>query len=412
MAKVVVVGAGVVGLASAYELRRRGAQVAVVDLGQPGAGASAGNAGWVVPVISTPLPAPGLVATSLKWMLRPDSPLYIKPRADPAFSRWLWRFWRNCRSDLYLAGLDSLGRLNQRTMPLFDDLHANGVRFEMHEAGLLFVSLNAALLEHAQEEVAQLAAFGYTRPPLLSATQVRELEPGLAPEVAGGLLVEQERHVRPETLTAGLVAWLEERGVAIHAGVEVLDLQRHDGQVTGVVTRDGTLAADQVLLAAGAWTGELARRLGFPLPIEAGKGYSITYERPDHQLRYPLDLIEARVAVTPFDDALRLAGTMELSGLNLRLEPARVEAIRRAGRRFLGAWARGSRERVWVGMRPLTPDGLPVIGRLPGSENVYVNGGHQMLGVTLAPASGGAIAQLMLSGACDVDLAPFDPARF
>jgi D-amino-acid dehydrogenase len=412
MARVVVIGAGVVGLASAYELRRGGADVTVLDMGQPGAACSAGNAGWIVPVISTPLPAPGLVATSLKWMLKPDSPLYIKPRVDPGFNRWLWRFWRNCRPAQFQAGLDALGRLNRRTMPLFDALVDDGVRFEMHRAGLLFVSFDRTMLEHAADEVGHLTGFGYAHPPLLSASDVRELEPGLSSAVAGGFFIEQERHVRPETLSAGLVAWLEERGVEILPGVEAIGLERRGRAITAVTTRDGSLAADQVLVAAGAWTGRLAAKLGIALPIEAGKGYSITYTAPERQLNHPLDLVEARVAVTPFDGGLRLAGTMELSGLNLRLEPTRVEAIRRSGERFLGAWSRGNEERVWVGMRPLTPDGLPVIGRLPVAENLYVNSGHQMLGVTLAPATGQVIAQYMLTGTSDIDLTPFDPARF
>jgi D-amino-acid dehydrogenase len=148
------------------------------------------------------------------------------------------------------------------------------------------------------------------------------------------------------------------------------------------------------------------------LPIEAGKGYSVTIEHPRRTVRRPLDLIEARLAVTPFRDGLRLAGTMELSGLNLRLEPRRVEAIRRAGDRYLGDWRGGTREHVWVGMRPLTPDGLPAMGLAPGSDNVYVATGHQMLGVTLAPATGMALAELMLTGHSDVDLRPFAPFRF
>jgi D-amino-acid dehydrogenase len=412
MPKVVVIGAGAIGLASAYELRRRGAEVSVIDMGQPGEGSSAGNAGWIVPVISTPLPSPGLVATSLKWMLKPDSPLYIKPRVNLAFSRWLWSFWRNCRPAPYQAGLEALGNLNRRTMPLFDEMLSSGVRFEMHHAGLLFVGLDQDKLEHAHADIRQLTGFSYSPPALLNAREVRDLEPGLSRDVAGGFLIDQERHIRPESLTTGLVDWLNEHRVEIHPECEVVGLERRNGAITGVITRAGTERADQVLLAAGAWTGPLAKRLGFRIPIEAGKGYSITWENPGFQLEHPLDLIDARAAITPFDGALRVAGTMEMSGLNTRLEPVRVEAIRRAGERYLGPWSRGTNERIWVGMRPLTPDGLPVIGRVPATENLYVNGGHQMLGITLAPASGEAIAMMMCGEPTSIDMTPFDPARF
>ena len=412
MGRTVIVGAGIIGLACAWALCRRGEEVLILDRGEPGAACSAGNAGWITPSISTPLPAPGLVGTSMRWMLKRDSPLYIKPRLDPRFAGWLTGFWRNCRPETYSRGLDALSALNQRTMPLFDQWQADGIDFEMHHAGLLFLGLSREAVEHAAEEVELLARFGYRRPAILGGNEVRDLEPGLTASVAGGFLVEEERHVRPETLTAGLASRLVDNGVEIRSGIDVTGMYRSAGTISAVATSAGSVAANRVLIAAGAWTGRVAQRCGFRLPIEAGKGYSVTIEGPRRSVQRPLDLIEARVAVTPFTDGLRLAGTMELSGLNLRLEPGRVDAIRRAGDRYLGDWRSGRGERVWVGMRPLTPDGLPVIGQVSGSENLYVAGGHQMLGITLAPATGEAIAEVMLTGASQVNLRPFSPSRF
>lgn len=410
--RTVIVGAGVIGLACAWELCRRGEDLIVLDRGKPGAACSAGNAGWIVPSISTPLPAPGLVTTSMRWMLKRDSPLYIKPRLDPRFAGWLSGFWRNCTAETYAFGLESLLTLNRRTMPLFDRWRSQAVDFEMHQTGLLFLGLSQEAVAHAAEDVERLERFGYQRPAILSGSEVRDLEPGLSEAVVGGFLVREERHVRPESLTAGLASRLTREGAEIRSGVEVTGISRRGGTVSAVETRTGSVAADRVLIAAGAWTGEVARRCGFRLPIEAGKGYSVTIEHPRLLIQRPLDLIEAHVAVTPFAHGLRLAGTMELSGLNLRLEPRRVEAIRRAGDRYLGDWRGGRTERAWVGMRPLTPDGLPVIGRVSGSENLYVAGGHQMLGITLAPSTGEAIAELMTTGASGSDLRPFDPSRF
>lgn len=408
MTRVAVVGAGVIGLACAYELRRRGAEVTLLDPQAPGTACSAGNAGWVVPSMSAPIPAPGLVGTSLKWMLRRDSPLYIKPTLNPSFVAWIWRFWRNCRPGPYAAGLDAVASLNRRTMALYDALEANGVRFEQQRRGLAYVGLSQEAARAALHEVRLLERFGYRRPELLDGDALRRVEPGLSAAVAGGFVVEEERHVRPETLTAGLAEWLREHGVELRGGPEseVVGLARSGGELRAVVTRGGEVAADMALLAAGAWTGKLAARLGFRLPIQAGKGYSVTIARPDIPISRPLDLIEARVACTPFKGALRLAGTMELSGVNLRLEPARVAAIRRAGDRYLTDW-RGADEQVWVGMRPLTPDGLPLIGPVPGHDNLYVATGHAMLGVTLAPATAEAIAQLMLTGQSEANLTPF-----
>lgn len=412
MSRTVVVGAGVIGLACAWELRKRGEDVLVVDRGEAGAACSAGNAGWITPSISTPLPSPGLVGTSMRWMMKRDSPLYIKPRPNPAVAAWLATFWRNCSEDVYQRGLAALADLNSRTMPLFDQWQSEGIDFEMHKAGLLFLGLSEEAVAATAEEVAHVENIGYKKPKVLSGNEVRDLEPGLTQHVAGGFWIEEERHIRPETLTGRLVEQLNASGVETRAGVNVTGVTRKFGTITGVTTTEGSIAADRVLLAAGSWTGQLADSIGFKLPIEAGKGYSVTIEMPRRTITRPLDLIEARVAVTPFDEGLRLAGTMELSGLNLKLEPRRVEAIRQAGDRYLGDWRGGRNERVWVGMRPLTPDGLPVIGRVPGTDNLYVASGHQMLGVTMAPATGEVVAELMIDGTSHVDLQPFAPGRF
>lgn len=409
--RTVIVGAGAIGLSAAWELSRRGEEVLIVDRGEPGAACSAGNAGWITPSISTPLPAPGLVGTSMRWMLKRDSPLYIQPRVDPRFAAWLTRFWRNCSPRAFHAGIAAMAALNSRTMPLFDEWHEHGIDFEMHEAGLLFLGLSREAVERTAEEIGLLAQYGYERPRVLSRSEVLEMEPGLAAGVAGGFHVKAERHIRPETLSAGLAARLRAEGVEIRSGVNVTGAETWAGRIAGIQTSSGSIAADRVLIAAGAWSGRVAERFGFHLPIEAGKGYSITIDHPTRKLAHPLDLIEARVAITPFSDGLRLAGTMELSGLNLRIQPQRVEAIRRAGDRYLGDW-RGGKEKVWVGMRPLTPDGLPAIGQVPGRDGLYVAGGHQMLGITMAPATGEVIAELMTTGTSEIDLRPFDPGRF
>lgn len=411
MSKVVVIGAGAIGLASAYELRRRGADVVVLDMSNPGEGSSYGNAGWITPSISMPLPAPGLVAQSMRWMLKRDSPLYIKPRINPAFVKWMWSFWRNCRPTSFEAGLEAFRDINKRTMQSFDDLHANGVNFEMHKSGLLFLGFNPKNLELAAKVVEDLEPHGYKKPSLMNSRELLDLDPALS-EGLTGFLVEEERHIRPDEFNNALVEWLEERAVEIRSGTKVTGLEKRGATITGVKTNNGTVEADQVLLAAGAWTGQLARRWGFNVPVEAGKGYSITYQNPERQLKHPMDLVEARVAITPFNNALRFAGTMELSGVNSRLEPVRIEAIRRGANKILGDWNRGTNERIWVGMRPLTPDGVPVIGRVAKTDNLYVNGGHQMLGITLAPVSGELMAMMMCDEPTYIDMTPFDPARF
>lgn len=407
-----MIGAGVIGLACAYELQRRGERVTILDRGEPGAGCSSGNAGWIVPSLSGPVPAPGLLGTSLRWLLSPNSPLYIKPRADAQFLGWLWDFRRHCTARAHRAGLEAVAALNARTMELYDALEKDGVQIEMHRQGVLFAFLGRAAREHIGRDLEQMRAFGYPAPVHLSAQEVREVEPMLAPSVIGGILVDGERHVRPETLTAGLLRRLREAGAEVRSGIEVSGLRRRGRAVAAVETAEGALEANRVVIAAGVWSGVLVRRVGYRLPIQAGKGYSITLTNPSASVRRPLYLDEARIAVSNFDGALRLGGTMELSGLDPGLDMQRIEAIRRGADRYLVRWGRAEREVAWAGMRPLTPDGLPVIGSVPGVDGLYIATGHGMLGVTLAPATAVALAELVTTGRSSTSLSAFDPGRF
>jgi D-amino-acid dehydrogenase len=414
--RVVVIGGGVIGLACAYELRKRGADVAVLDARQMGAAASWGNAGWIVPSLSGPVPEPGLTLTALRWLFKPDSPLYIRHRPDPEFVRWMWSFWRHCNARDYQAGFDAMAALNRRTMERYDSWQAEGVEFEMHAQGLLFAFVTQDGLRKHLEEHAHLEAYGYAPPAPRSGDEIRAAEPILSTHVVGGFLIERDRHVMPASLTAGLSRRLEDTGADLRPGAAVSGFRRapegaHE-QVVAVDTPSGPVEADVFVLAAGAWSARLARMAGFRLPVESGKGYSITIEHPATQLRQPLYLGEAKVGVSPYDGALRFAGTMELSGLSEDIHAKRLDAIRRSISRFLVSWPQGERDIPWAGMRPLTPDGLPAIGRAPGLENLFVATGHSMLGITLAPATGAAVAELICTGRSEVDVRAFDPGRF
>lgn len=412
MSTTVVIGGGAVGLLSAYELHRRGVQVTVIDKGDFGAACSAGNAGWVTPSLSDPVPSPGLVATSLKWMLSRDSPLYIRPSSVPSMAPWLFRFWRNCNEAAFNRGMIATARLAMPTMQLYDALDENGVDFEMHQTGLLLAAMNPGYLDHLAEELEIMRQFGYDAPVELRGAELHDFEPALTSEIVAGLWIREERHVRPETLAAGLAKWLAERGVTLLSGVEVTGIRHSGHAVSHVDTGGGPIEADAVLIASGAWSGEIARMAGVSLPMQAGKGYNVTVLDPELQLRHATYFSEVKVACSPFKGALRVSGTMELSGVNTSFDPRRLEAIRRGADRCLGDWSRGSRETTWVGMRPMLPDGLPAIGRAPKFDNLFMATGHAMLGITLGPATAAAIASLMTGQGDAIDLTPFDPGRF
>jgi D-amino-acid dehydrogenase len=370
--RVAIVGAGAVGLSCAWSLKRRGADVTVIERGRAGQEASAGNAGWITPILSAPVPAPGVMRQSARWMLDPESPLYVRPSLHPEFLRWSWRFALACRPWAHAAGTAATAALAATTLDAFDLMRAEGVQFEMHSDGLLFVALQEGKLHE----------FPGTR---LSRAQVRDFEPALSGDVAEGVFAPEERHVRPESLVAGLAAAL---AADLEENRTVADL-RELGDF------------DAVVVAAGVHTKRLVK-----LPLMAAKGYSITASLPDMPQR-PLYLYEIKVGASPFDGAFRLAGTLELGPEDLNVDERRVEAIRRGAEKYLGVRLEGE---TWAGLRPLVPDGLPVIGRV--DERTFVATGHSMLGITLAPATGEALAQYVLTGEKPPVLEPLGPERF
>lgn len=406
-----VVGGGVIGLLCAYELDRAGAAVVVLERDAPGAGCSLGNGGWVCPSLAVPLPTPGLLA-SLRLLFRPQSPLYIAPAAIPRLAGWLWAFRSHCNSRDYEHGVEALGALGASTLRLYGELEEAGVAFEREERGMLLAYASRSKLEEGRRELEEMARFGVGPVRALGPAELAEAEPDLAEGLRGGLLVEGEAHVRPETLCAGVAAHLAEAGVEILSGREVRSFATEGRTVRAALASGEDIEADAFVLACGAETGLMTRLLDRPLPVTAGKGYSITVDEPAATLRHPAYLPESKVGFTPFEGAIRILGTMELSGINRRLDRRRLAILERAARAYLPGALEGARRRDWVGMRPVTPDGLPIIGRLAGWDNAWVATGHQMLGVTLAPATGRALAESIAGGEPEVDLAAFDPARF
>ena len=420
--RVAVIGGGVIGLCVAHYFERRGAEVVLVERDEIGGGCSKGNGGWVCPSISRPLPAPGLTLTSLRWMLRADSPLYIKPSAMPRLVGWLWAFRGYCNAESYAAGVAALAALNAATDRLYRGLAEDGMEFERASTGTILAYDDESELRQTAGLLARLGEERVGPVQVLDREALERAEPDLADGLIG-LRMRGDTHVRPESLCAELAASLEARGVEIRTGERVVGFTPEAGGVRMALTSTAgsgnaanggpaRLGADLFVLAAGAETAALAATLGRKLPVQAGKGYSITVRNAQVRLSQPLHVTPARIGFTPFRGAVRVIGTMEFSGINRRLDPRRIAILERAARRYLPGVLEGTERADWVGMRPVTPDGLPAIGRLPGFPNVYVATGHQMLGVTLAPSTGHALAQLVLDGRSDIDLAPFDPARF
>jgi D-amino-acid dehydrogenase len=412
--KVVVVGGGIVGLGSAYELARDGHDVTVVEAGAAGAGASHGNAAKIALAETTPVPAPGMVLQGLKWMLKADSPLYVRPSLSPPFVRFMLTMARHCNEGDFRHGLAVHLEMASTCVEVLDEWADDGLAFEMHRQGTLLVFQDRDSFEHRVALNDAFAPFGMT-PELLGADALHDREPCLSERARHALFFAGDRQVEPDSLTGALAKRLRELGAQLREHTRVLGFEQAGTQVRGVVTDAGRLACDQMVLAAGVWTGQLAARLGNPLPIGPGKGYSVDYFPSPVPLGTSLTFEDAHVAVTPLDGRLRLAGTMEFAGLDTRVNPRRVAAVQRAAARGFRDWDQAApHAEPWAGLRPMTADGLPIIGRLRPDSNILVASGHGMLGLTLAPSTAKTVRDL----ARDVEtgrpspLTPYGPERF
>lgn len=364
--RILVVGGGAVGLSCAHFLREGGAEVVVIERGQCGQATSQGNSGWITRSLSEPMPAPGVVRQALKWMTKPDSPLLVHPRIDRDFFSWSWRFARSCSETRYRAGTEAMVALNAKTFLLFDELAQAGVKFEMHQSGLLFVALTEPELHAYMTVLRDVQAAGYDESfEVLDAARVRRLEPAINEHVVGGIFVPSERHVRPETLTAGLARHLATKGVDILEDTEVLSLAPPAGRGRWlVVTAKERIDVDAVVVAAGMWSRPLLAQLGVRVPLEAAKGYSMTVKNQGVSPTHALYFMEAKVGCSPFDGHMRLAGTVELAGIDLTVNRERLLPLGRSGSSYLADW-RPSATIPWTGLRPVASDGLPIIGPVP-----------------------------------------------
>jgi D-amino-acid dehydrogenase len=420
-ARVVVVGAGAVGLSCAYFLQRAGREVTVLDAGPVGDGASWGNAGWVSPSLSAPIPGPAALRTALRSVGKPDSPLWLRPQLDPAFALWGLSFLRHCTRASNERGLAATALLSKDAFRFYDVMRADGLAIGLERRGLLFIARSAAELDGELAELSRLASHGIaaeiTR---LSGAQCRDRQPVIGPDVAGGVFVATEGHLDPRQLTAALAALVTSRGGTIRAGTPVRGFAVRDGRVAAVVTGPASaggsaageeISADSVVIAAGALSVPVTRLLGARLPMTAGKGYSVSVACPELP-RAPMYLVETRVGATPLAGRLRVAGTIEFSGLNSRLDRRRITSLTRAARAYFPAldWTDIAEE--WTGMRPLCPDGLPVLDRVPGTANAFIATGHSTLGITLAAVTGAHLAEFVSTGTAPPALRPFRFPRY
>jgi D-amino-acid dehydrogenase len=410
----VVIGGGVIGAACAHELAQAGASVLLIEQGEFGKGCSHGNCGYVSPSHILPLCRPGAIQGALQSMLQRDAPFQIRPRLDWGLWSWLLRFARRCnRIDMLQAGHARQALLDS-SRALYASLIESGMLTdcEWETRGLLFVHQSRSHFEHyAETDELLRKEFGLGAKRLEEA-ELLALEPALKPGIAGAWLYECDAHLRPDKLMTAWRRRLEQDGVAVREQCQFHGLEISQGAISALRTSGGTIAVDQVVFATGAWTRQLQNQLHIPIPIEPGKGYSITMPRPALCPTYPMVFEEHRVAITPMASGYRIGSTMEFAGFDRSLRPERLNILINGAKRYLHEPLAEPFLETWYGWRPMSCDGVPLIGRIPRLSNAWLAAGHSMLGVSMATGTGKLMAELMTGRHPHVDPHPYRVDRF
>jgi D-amino-acid dehydrogenase len=410
-ADVAIIGGGVIGLSTALQLLHAGRSVVVLERRHVGAGASHGNCGTLTPSHALPLAQPGMVRKAIGWMLSKDAPFYVRPRPDPALLAWLLRFAANCRHDRVRSATLARASLLHLSRQLLEDIvRDEGMACEFETRGTLTVYRSTRAFDEAEAQHALLADAGVAVETWRADDLLRR-EPALKPGVAGAHWYPGDAMLRPDRFVAELARRVRELGGEIREGLGVEGFGRDGDRCVPVV--DGRpIATREVLMAVGAWTPALAATLGLRVPMQPGKGYSVTYDRPALAPTLPMVLRERSVCVTTWGSGFRLGSTMEFSGYDESLNRLRLDALARGAAEYLHEPEGPVRREEWFGWRPMMSDDLPLIGRSSRIGNLWFATGHGMLGVTMSAATARCIVDLMLERAPPIAMQPFAPARF
>ncbi|TRZ46302.1 NAD(P)/FAD-dependent oxidoreductase [Robertkochia solimangrovi] len=411
--KVVIIGGGIIGLSSAYYLHKSGHQVTVVDKSNFDSGASYVNAGYVTPSHFIPLAAPGMISKGIKWMFNSSSPFYMKPQWDTEFFKWAWSFHRSSTEAKVKKATPVLKDFNILSRDLFEELQRSEDlgKFHYERSGLLMAYKTEKGAE-SEIEVAEIAKKEGLDVVVLSQSELQALQPDAAIDAMGAAYYRCDGHSTPMQIMAKLYDYLKASGVEILKNTEVTDIDYTNGIIKSITTSSGKIEADEFVIASGSWSPLLLKKLGVNLKVQPGKGYRIDVKRPTG-ITIPAILHEAKIAITPMDGYTRFAGTMEFSGLNHVIRKERVNAIADAAKSFYTKmeFQESELEKAQCGLRPVSPDGLPFIGRTAALKNCVIGTGHAMMGWSLGPATGKLITEVIDGTKTSMAIDAFDPDR-
>lgn len=408
---ILIVGAGIIGTAVGAELSRRGAKVCVIDKGNIGKGCSYGNAGWMTPCFAMPLPMPGMLLKSMKWLLDPAGPLYIKPSLSLDLASWLFHFLKAMNETQAKAAVDALVVLSQKSLEEYEKLSQKFPEIRFQQKGLLMVSRTPAGVNAAVEELNYVKDLGVPGK-VLNSDDIQQMEPALKAPLLGGVYFSREAMAEPFLVVQALAKEIRNNGGEILENCELQDLIVQGNKIEKVMTSQGEIHAKQVVMATGSWSKSLARMLRLRVPILGGKGYAIIAPPLEKQPQYPIMIVEKKIAITPREGSLRIAGTLELVDQDFSITQKRVENIKVGAREFLHLPDELQVQELWAGLRPCTPDGVPLIGYHKNISNLVLAVGHQMLGLQSGAGTGLLVADLVEGKTPFVDLKVLDANRF
>ena len=411
--KVTVIGGGAVGLSCAYYLQQAGAQVSVLDKNDFSDNCSYGNAGLIAPSHIIPLASPGMISKGLSYALSSKSPFYIKPQLKLDLYNWAWRFYRSATEQHVEKAMYAIRDINCMSRDLYKEMsESKELSFEYSNNGLLqiYKTEKGKATELSQAEKANSIGVEANE---VSPVEIAQLAGLDEINAIGAVHYPGDAHIYPDKFMRNLKSFLEKAGVQFHPTSEVQDFVFKNSRVRKIITKKGELEAEYVVLASGAWSAGLARKLNIRLLVQDGKGYSITQKKAPLKPQIPAVLSEAKVAVTPMGDDLRLGGTLEFSGFSILKRPKRIQAILDAVPDYYPQIkvAMPELETVWYGYRPCSHDGLPYIGATVKYENLVIATGHSMMGLSMAPATGKLVSEILYGKNLSIDIKPFSPER-
>lgn len=411
--RVVIVGGGVIGLCTAYYALMRGFPVTVIEREAAGGdNCSMGNAGMIVPSHFTPLAAPGMIKKGMRWLFNPESPFYVRPRVDLDLMRWGWLFYRHSTESHVAASRELLRDLNLESRRLFIEL-AEGEDFGLVKRGLLMLCKTAKGLDEESRVAGEALETGL-QAEVLDAVATARLDPGISMDVAGSVYFPQDCHLTPGRFMASMRRRVLENGGIIVSGVTISAVETSGGRAVAVTGDGRRFEGGKFVIAGGSWSVDLLKSVGLRLPLQAGKGYSLTLPSPPELPQLCSIFSEAKVAVTPMDGSLRFGGTMEVGGFDLSINPARVRGIVKSVNAYFPEFSERDFTGIkpWAGLRPVSPDGIPYLGPVPRHDNLLVATGHAMMGLSLGPVTGRLAANLLAGEKSFRTIDALSPARF